>query len=186
MGLVDELKGSRVCLDTAPIIYFIEKHERYLSVVRPVFSGIDAEKIEAITSTIALLEVLVHPFRTDNETLAERYREILLYSEGLTTFEISHGVSEMASKLRAEYSIKNTRCHTACCGSFSWGGYFFDQRPCFKESERHQGIDGLVKSRKTPLFVIPAKAGIQFFQLVTEFLDSGFHRSDDFLRSRQF
>jgi len=42
-------------------------------------------------------------------------------------------------------------------------------------------VDELVKSRKTPFFVIPAKAGIQFFQLVTEFLDSGFHRSDDFL-----
>jgi len=45
--------------------------------------------------------------------------------------------------------------------------------------------DGFVKSRKTPFFVIPAQAGIQFFQLVTEFLDSGFHRSDDFLRDRQ-
>jgi hypothetical protein len=46
-------------------------------------------------------------------------------------------------------------------------------------------VDELVKSRKTPFFVIPAKAGIQFFQLVTEFLDSGFHRSDDFLRNHQ-
>ncbi|OEU52070.1 MAG: hypothetical protein BA861_05535 [Desulfobacterales bacterium S3730MH5] len=47
------------------------------------------------------------------------------------------------------------------------------------------GFDELVKSRKTPFFVIPAKAGIQFFQLVVEFLDSGFHRSDDFLRNHQ-
>jgi len=46
--------------------------------------------------------------------------------------------------------------------------------------------DELVKSRKTPFFVISAKAGIQFFQLVTEFLDSGFHRSDDFLRDHQY
>jgi len=54
-------------------------------------------------------------------------------------------------------------------------------------------LDELVKSRKTPFFVVPANpgswsgtgAGIQFFQLVTEFLDSGFHRSDDFLRNHQ-
>ena len=46
-------------------------------------------------------------------------------------------------------------------------------------------FDGLVKSRKTPLSVIPAKAGIQFIQLVTKALDSGFHRSDDFLRDYQ-
>ena len=43
-------------------------------------------------------------------------------------------------------------------------------------------LDGVVKSRKIPLFVIPAKAGIQLYQMVTPCLDSGFHRSDDFLR----
>ena len=31
-------------------------------------------------------------------------------------------------------------------------------------------------------FVIPARAGIQYFQLVAITMDSGFHRSDDFLR----
>jgi len=43
-------------------------------------------------------------------------------------------------------------------------------------------FDGLVKSRKVPFFVIPAEAGIQSIQALTKALDSGFHRSDDFLR----
>jgi predicted nucleic acid-binding protein len=62
--------------------------------------------MEAITSTITLLEVLVQPFRTNNVSLAERYREILLYSENFTTFEIFHEISENASRLRANYSLK--------------------------------------------------------------------------------
>jgi len=68
--------------------------------------------------------------------------------------------------------------------------HFFD---CVK-------IDGLVKSRKMPFSVIPAKAehvvtrsealaltfsAIQSFQAVADDLDSGFHRSDDFLRIHQ-
>lgn len=106
MGLVDQLRGLRVFIDTAPIIYFIEKHKRYINIIRPVFTEIDSGKIEALTSTITLLEVLVHPFKTNNEKLAERYREILLNSENLTTFEILHEISEISSKLRAEYSIK--------------------------------------------------------------------------------
>jgi predicted nucleic acid-binding protein len=106
VGLVDELQGVRVCIDTAPIIYFIEKNPKYLGVLKPVFLEIDTGRIEAITSTITLLEVLVHPFRTKNDILAEKYRDILLYSEGLTTFEIFHEVSEMSSKLRAKYSIR--------------------------------------------------------------------------------
>ena len=46
-------------------------------------------------------------------------------------------------------------------------------------------FDGPVKSREAPFFVIPAEAGIQSFQMVTAGLDSGFHRSEDFLRDRQ-
>jgi len=46
-------------------------------------------------------------------------------------------------------------------------------------------IDKLVKSRKIPFPVIPAEAGIQLYQMFTACLDSGFHRSDDFLRNHQ-
>jgi hypothetical protein len=42
-------------------------------------------------------------------------------------------------------------------------------------------IDELVNSLEIPLLVIPAKAGIQLFQVIIKTLDSGFHRSDDFL-----
>jgi hypothetical protein len=45
--------------------------------------------------------------------------------------------------------------------------------PRYLKTEQFSSVnlDELVKSRKTPFFVIPAKAGIQFFQLVAEFLD---------------
>jgi hypothetical protein len=46
-------------------------------------------------------------------------------------------------------------------------------------------IDVLVKSLKRRISVIPAKAGIQLFQTLKNSLDSGFHRSDDFLRFHQ-
>ncbi|MDP3028827.1 MAG: hypothetical protein Q8O04_04925, partial [Deltaproteobacteria bacterium] len=55
----------------APFIYFIEKDPKYLNIIRPLFAEIDAGKIDAVTSTITLLEVLVLPFKTENESLAE-------------------------------------------------------------------------------------------------------------------
>jgi len=53
--------------------------------------------------------------------------------------------------------------------------------------------DDLVKSLKRPISVIPAKAGIQLFQILKNSLDSGlrraqpsrFHRSDVFLRQHK-
>jgi len=47
-------------------------------------------------------------------------------------------------------------------------------------------IDEFVKSPKVGFSVIPAKAGIQFFPPVISSLDSGFHRSEDFLRDHQY
>jgi len=133
LGLVDELKGLRVCIDTAPIIYFIEKHDRYLNVLRPLFAEIDAANIEAITSTITLLEVLVQPLRSKNEGLAKRYRDILLYSEGLTTFEVLHEVSEMASKLRARYSIKTPDAIQIAVGILYGANRFLTNDPALKK-----------------------------------------------------
>jgi len=43
-------------------------------------------------------------------------------------------------------------------------------------------IDSFVKSQKTSFSVIPAEAGIQYFQRLTTDLDPGFRRGDDFLR----
>jgi hypothetical protein len=54
--------------------------------------------------------------------------------------------------------------------------------PTFQSSN----IDELVKSQKVRFPVIPAKAGIQLFQILKNSLDSGFHRSDDFLRDHQY
>ena len=34
MGLVDELRGSRICIDTAPFIYFIEKEKERIHILK--------------------------------------------------------------------------------------------------------------------------------------------------------
>jgi len=47
-------------------------------------------------------------------------------------------------------------------------------------------FDDLVESLKIPFFVFPAKAGIPYFQIFINTMDSGFYRSDDFLRDHHF
>jgi predicted nucleic acid-binding protein len=106
MGLIGLLTGKKIFLDTAPIIYFIEKNSRYHDVVKPVIALIDARHAQGITSTITLLEVLVHPLRDGNKKLADKYKAILLSSPGLLTHEISHGISERAALLRAKYGLR--------------------------------------------------------------------------------
>lgn len=135
MGLVDELKEQRICIDTAPIIYFIEKHPKYITHLHPLFIEINKGNVEAITSTITitLLEVLVIPLKTGNKTLAEKYREILLYSEGFTTFEVLHEVSELAAKLRAKYNIKTPDAIQIATGILYGASLFLTNDPNLKK-----------------------------------------------------
>ena len=51
MELSKLLKGKIVFLDTAPLIYFIEKHSRYLDVVKPVIELIVSQQAKGMTST---------------------------------------------------------------------------------------------------------------------------------------
>jgi len=106
LGLAEKLLNKKVCVDTAPFIYYMEKHSHYGAIVKPIFENIENGRIEAIATNITLLEVLVLPYRTDNGKLAEKYRDILLNAEGLTTFEVTHEISETAAKLRAKYFIR--------------------------------------------------------------------------------
>ncbi|PIU49241.1 MAG: hypothetical protein COS92_07720 [Desulfobacterales bacterium CG07_land_8_20_14_0_80_52_14] len=50
----------------------------------------------------------------------------------------------------------------------------------------YDDIDGLVKSRKCSLSVIPAKTGSQCSQALMKPLDPVFQRGDDFLRSHRY
>ena len=63
MGLMDEVGAGPLAIDTAIFIYFIEEHPRYLSLVKPLFRGIDEGRLPALASCLTLLEVLVVPCR---------------------------------------------------------------------------------------------------------------------------
>ena len=106
MELSKLLRGKIIFLDTAPLIYFIEKNIRYIDVVKPIIALIDSQQAKGMTSTITLLEVLVLPLREGNKKLADKYKTILLSSSDLETCEISNVISERAAVIRSKYGFK--------------------------------------------------------------------------------
>ncbi|MFH0924665.1 MAG: PIN domain-containing protein [bacterium] len=113
----------------------MERTKKYLNVVKSIFADIHVGKIDAITSTVTLTEVLVLPFRMGDKLLIEKYKQILLYSEGLTTFEIFHEVSEQASELRARYSIKTPDAIQIAVGILYGADVFLTNDSDFKQVE---------------------------------------------------
>ena len=105
MEWINDLQGKTVGLDTAPLIYFIEENAVYIEAVRLFFEAMDKGNFAVITSTVTLLEVLVHPLRSNNKELAAEYRDILLNSR-LMTLEVSNAIAEQAAQLRATHNIR--------------------------------------------------------------------------------
>ncbi len=106
MGWVESLRGKTVGLDTSPLIFFIEKHAVYADIVRPFFQAVDRGEIHVVTSTITLLEVLVHPLRRGDDSLAHQYNDILLTSPHISTIPVTPAIAQVAAELRAEGNLK--------------------------------------------------------------------------------
>jgi predicted nucleic acid-binding protein len=105
--VADALSGvTRLGLDTAPIIYFVEQNPAYVNTVRAIFNRIDSGKLEGFTSVITLTEVLTVPIR-DSDTATENiYRTRLLYSRNLTTLAVLPVIAARAAALRANYRLR--------------------------------------------------------------------------------
>ncbi len=106
MGFLADIQGSVVGLDTAPLIYFIEKHATYHPLLRPFFVTLADGNCSVVTSTITLVETLVHPIRTNHMELAQRYQEILLNAPHIMTYDISPVIAQKAAEIRANYGIR--------------------------------------------------------------------------------
>ena len=85
MNLDDALAGvSRLGIDTAPFIYFIESHPQYDRVATEVFQRVAQGRCTGITSVITLGEVVVQPLLRGDAGLQANYRDLLLHLEELT------------------------------------------------------------------------------------------------------
>lgn len=106
MEWIAQLQGQVVGLDTAPLIYFIERNSTYLEMTRLFFRALNRGEFRVVTSVLTLLEVLIYPLRQGDTTLAQQYRDILFNDEGLTTIEISPHIAEAAAQLRATHNLQ--------------------------------------------------------------------------------
>jgi predicted nucleic acid-binding protein len=95
-----------VAVDTAIFVYFIEENARFLPEIVPLFNEADQGKRELITSALALLEVLVVPYRAGNRLLAERYEALLTRSRGIRLVDLSRDHLRAAAQLRAATNVK--------------------------------------------------------------------------------
>ena len=90
-------------LDSAPIIYFLEKNAKFGPRFRPVFEAHEKGALRFAVTTITVAEVLTGPLQAGEEALARRYRAIL---ESWEVVDLNVDIAESAARLRASLRLK--------------------------------------------------------------------------------
>lgn len=107
MKLSQALRGvRRLAFDTAPLIYFVEQHPVYFDRMLFIMQRIDAGLIDGMAATVALTEVLIHPLKVGDTTLAARYEAVLSSSHGFRLEPITTQVARRAAALRSFHNLR--------------------------------------------------------------------------------
>ena len=107
MMLPDVLRGIRLlAIDSAPLIYLVEKHPNYLNRMTFILGYVTNGPISAVGSTMILTEVLAQPLRMGRTDLVKDYEDIIQNSVGFTLIPIDEQIAHRAAVLRAKYGLK--------------------------------------------------------------------------------
>jgi predicted nucleic acid-binding protein len=105
MGSLSIPASGIVYVDTAPIIYTVERHADYEALLLPLWAALDARIIEVVTSELTLLETLVKPLRDSKQALIDEY-EKLLTATNIKTQPITASILQDAAKIRAITNLR--------------------------------------------------------------------------------
>jgi len=104
----ESLQGvRRLFLDTAPVIYFVERHPQYYDLVRVFFEQINQQALIAVTSPITFSECLVQPYRLGQTELQQDFIELITNYDNVEFVPIDEEeLGIQAAQIRARYNLQ--------------------------------------------------------------------------------
>ncbi|GIX49169.1 MAG: hypothetical protein KatS3mg131_3380 [Candidatus Tectimicrobiota bacterium] len=121
MRLDDVLVGTTALgFDTAPFIYFVERHPSYLAVMREIIRRVDAGELEGYSSVVTLTEVLTLPMRLGKGGIVQEYRDVLLHSRHFTPIPLNAALAERARIASRALHPTDSRCPADCNRAARW------------------------------------------------------------------
>jgi predicted nucleic acid-binding protein len=101
---VKRLSGHIVAVDSAPLIYFMERHTVFLETVQPFFEAINQGEFVALTSSVTITELLALPLRHGRSSIVDAYQE--LFANFLPIVSVTAEIAELAAQLRADHNLR--------------------------------------------------------------------------------
>lgn len=100
---IDQFVGDRLYLDTNVLIHFVEGHPRYAGILRDLFIAIDESAITAVTSELALTEVMIKPIANNRPDVAAIYAKLLAPGSSIDVRPLDRATLLRGAELRAQF-----------------------------------------------------------------------------------
>jgi predicted nucleic acid-binding protein len=95
----------RLFLDSAPVIYFVEQHPVYYSILQPIFNRFESGDLTAVTSPITLAECLILPMKSGNSEAVEAFLELLGGAPSALFLPLQKETARSAAEIRSKYNV---------------------------------------------------------------------------------
>ncbi|MCX7969161.1 MAG: PIN domain-containing protein [Armatimonadetes bacterium] len=106
MTVAEALRNvTRLFVDSAPVIYYAERHPRYFPALRLIFERLDREPFIAVTSPITLAECLVGSVKRGLDELTQAFWDIILHHPRVIFVPINATIAKSAAELRVRYNL---------------------------------------------------------------------------------
>jgi predicted nucleic acid-binding protein len=145
LGL-DRLRGflrrhHRVALDTSIFIYQLETNPRYVACTDHIFSWVEQPGSRAITSTITMTELLVQPYRDNNEQRVDEFYGLLSTYPNLDWIAPNLEIAGLAARIRALHRLRTPDALQAATAVHAQATGLITNDPVF---ERVEGLETMV------------------------------------------
>jgi predicted nucleic acid-binding protein len=93
-------------LDTSIFIYHLEANPKYLPLTRTILKYVESGQGSGIISTVAVMELTVHPWRINRGDIARQYEVLLVNFPHLRLVDVTREIARQAAQLRAKYNLR--------------------------------------------------------------------------------
>ncbi len=108
MTIAESLQGvTRLFLDSAPVIYYIEEDTRYFALIDAIFDLISDGSIMGVTSPVTLAECLLRPYRLGQTQLQQGFIELITDNDKLEFVPlVDEDIAIQAAQIRGRYNLQ--------------------------------------------------------------------------------
>jgi predicted nucleic acid-binding protein len=124
-----------IALDTSIFIYQFQSNPNYVHLTHPTFQWLEQPGSRAVTSTITMTEILIQPYRNNDQDLIDKFNGLLFMYPNLEWIVPTLEIADLAARIRAKQRLQTPDALQAATALHAQATGFITNDPVFKRLE---------------------------------------------------